>query len=209
MPDGRPVAFDSSDGTARTIRQKAADGTGPTTVLVQAPSGYPDTVSPDGRFLVYHTQANVGMVQPLDPGGPSRVLVQTRAQAFNADLSPDGHWIAYQSDESGRFEIYVQPFPAMDAGRWQVSSAGGAHPLWARNGQELFFIDGRGTLTSAPVQAGSAFSYGKPTGLFPAGQYAVNTARNYDVSLDGTQFLFVKTVTVRASPLVHRREPLV
>jgi Tol biopolymer transport system component len=160
---------------------------------VAAAPGYPDTISPDGRFLVYHTPSNVAMLQPLDPVVAARPLVSAKPQTFNAEISPDGRWIAYQSDESGRFEIYVQPFPAMETGRWQVSESGGVHPLWASSGRELFFIDDAGMLTSLPVQTVSGFAPGKAIGLFPAGQYVVNVARAYDVSPDGSRFVFVKT----------------
>jgi len=200
MPDGRRVIFDANEG-GRLLRilRKAADGTGPTDVVVPAPGGYPETVSPDGKFLVYHTaeQLPISMLVPLDGSGPARPLVSTNttAQTFNAEISSDGHWIAYQSDESGRFEIYVHPFPALEAGRWQISIAGGSYPLWARNGRELFFIGSEGVLMSAPISGGPSFTHGTPVQLFPAGQYYVEVARNYDVSRDGTRFLFVKSLT--------------
>ena len=132
MPDGRRVIFDASEVGGRRILSKAADGTGTTDVVMPAPGGYPDAVSPDGKFLVYHTagQLPTAMLMSLDRNGPARPLVSTKTptQTFNAEISPDGHWIAYQSDESGRFEIYVHPFPALEAGRWQISFTGGSHP---------------------------------------------------------------------------------
>jgi serine/threonine-protein kinase len=194
-PDGRHVLFDSSPvggGTLVQVQRRAADGTGATEVVDDGPAGYPDTVSPDGRWLIYHTQPMVLMLLNLTRG-PARPLLETKARVFNAEISPDGRWVAYQSDETGRWEIYVRPFPAVQTGHWQVSSAGGAEPLWARNGRELFFIAGDGMLMAAPVQPGSSFVFGRPVPLFQAGQYHVNVARNYDVTPDGKRFLMIKT----------------
>jgi serine/threonine-protein kinase len=203
-PNGRQVIFDSIEGGDLQIVRKAADGTGATDVLTPAPGGYPETVSPDGKFLVYHTstQLPISMLVPLDGSGPARPLVSTNtpAQSFNAEISADGHWIAYQSDQSGRSEIYVHPFPALEAGGWQISTTGGSHPLWARNGRELFFISGEGALISVPISGGRSFTYGAPVQLLRAGQYNVEVARNYDVSVDGTRFLFVKNLSTANRP---------
>lgn len=87
----------------------------------------------------------------------------------------------------------MRPFPAVQSGHWQVSSAGGAEPLWARSGRELSFIAGDGMLMAAPVQPGPSFLFGRPVPLFQAGQYHVNVARNYDVTPDGKRFVMIKT----------------
>jgi hypothetical protein len=95
-------------------------------------------------------------------------LAETMFNESRAYLLPDGRWLAYQSDESGQNQIYVQPFPDLSAGRWQVSPTGGAEPAWSRNGRELFYLDGEGALVTIPIQAQPAFSAGKPTMLFDA-----------------------------------------
>ena len=203
IPDGRGVVFDATEESgSRWILRKAADGTGATDVVVPPPGGYPDTVSPDGKFLVYHTasQYPVAMLLPLDHSGPERPLVATKGQTLNAEIAPDGHWIAYQSDETGHFEIYVHPFPDVESGRWQISFTGGSHPLWARHGRELFFIDGEGGLMSTPISSGTSFTHGTPVRLFATGQYALEFARNYDVSVDATRFLFLKNLTSVTRP---------
>lgn len=203
MPDSRRVVFDAREGGVGQILRKAADGTGPTDVVSPAP-GYPEAVSPDGKFLIYHTgdQLPTLMLMPLDGSGTARPLNPTKspAQTFNAEISRNGNWIAYQSDESGRFEIYVHPFPALEEGRWQVSGAGGAHPLWARDGRELFYINGAGMLVSTPISAAQGFTHGTPIELFPARQYYVEVARNYDVAADGSRFLFVKNLSTVNRP---------
>ena len=114
---------------------------------------------------------------------------------MNGEVSPNGQWLAYESNESGRLEIYVRPFPNVGAWKRQVSTNGGTQPLWARNGQELFY-ESRGTLMRALVKMGSTFEHGTPEKLFDA-PYLVRHAggglgRMYDVSADGQQFLMTK-----------------
>ena len=85
------------------------------------------------------------------------------------EFSPNGRYLAYQSDESGRSEVYVRPFPQVDSGRWQISTTGGTRPAWARSGRELFYLDASNTLTAVPVQtSGSTFSAGTPAKVFDA-----------------------------------------
>jgi hypothetical protein len=112
-----------------------------------------------------------------------------------ADFSPNGRYIAYQSDESGRYEIYVRPFPRIDNGRWQVSMAGGTRPVWARNGRELFYLDASNTLSAVPVStSGPTISIGIPAKLFDTTYVQPNPARHFDVSADGQQFLMLKAI---------------
>jgi eukaryotic-like serine/threonine-protein kinase len=191
-PDGRAVYYDSNGGSGVQIMRRPADGTGSAAVVAPAPSGYPEIVAADGSFLVYHTVDRIAMLLPLTPPGPARRLMSDVEGSFSdVEISPNGKWIAYESNESGRYEVSVRTFPDL-AGRWKVSVAGGMHPLWSRDGRELFFIAGDGMMMSVPIKAGPSFSYGRPVPLFPAGQYHVNVARNYDVSLDGKRFLMVK-----------------
>ena len=138
------------------------------------------------------------MLLAMDPSkglgtSPARIepLLQAPFSEINAEISPDGHWLAYQSDESNQNEIYVRPFPKVGDGRWQISTGGGMMPLWARSGRELFFRNGS-TFLSVAVQTTPTFSAGNPTKVFE-GRYSVaSTGRNYDVSLDGQRFLMIK-----------------
>ena len=119
---------------------------------------------------------------------------------MNAEVSPNGQWLAYESNESGRNEIYVRPFPNVDAGRQQVSTNGGTQPLWARNGQELFY-ESMGTLMRVPVKTGATFERGTPEKVFDASPYLVRPlgagpGRMYDVSADGQRFLMIKETSV-------------
>ena len=120
-------------------------------------------------------------------------LTETLFNGSMADFSPNGRYLAYQSEESGRSEIYVRPFPHVDNGRWQVSTAGGTRPVWARSGRELFYLDASNTLTAVPVStSGSTFSIGIPAKVFDTKYAEPNPSRHYDVSADGQRFLMLK-----------------
>ena len=117
---------------------------------------------------------------------------------LNADISPDGRWLAYQSNEAGQFQIFVRPFPNVDAGRWQITTdqTGSDRPLWSRNGRELLYVTGREggdrTIMAVPIQTTPSFEYGKPTKLF-TGRYSMPLAvRAFDVAPDGQKFLMIK-----------------
>ena len=129
-------------------------------------------------------------------------LMQTPYRELNADISPDGRWLAYESDESGQREVYVRPFPDVSGGRWQVSPGGGTRPVFGRNGQELFYlatsgtVDADATLMSVRIQSGSTWVTGIPAKLF-TGRYFLGVGggldgRTYDVSPDGRRFLMIK-----------------
>jgi serine/threonine-protein kinase len=192
--DGQRVAFSrGSDGG--NLYWQAADGTGMPERLAQRPEPQrPTSFSPDGKSLLFMEPAgpprDIGMVA-LTGDRDVSLLLQTRFDEANAVVSPDGRWMAYQSDESGRNEVYVRPFPNVNAGRWQISTNGGTRPVWARNGRELFYFLGVGRITAVPVTPGATFVSGTPT-VVVDGQYAVATdGRNYDVSADGRRFLMI------------------
>ena len=114
-------------------------------------------------------------------------------------ISPDGRWIAYQSDESGQYEVYVRPFPNVDAGKWTVSTSGGVHPVWSPDGQELFYLspgdtpDPPDSLMVVRVETEPTFSAGTPDIVFgTSGYFFAATPRHFDVSADGQRFLMVK-----------------
>jgi len=205
-PDGRRIAFQSTraEGAVPNIFWQAADGTGAVERLTKSANAQqPNAFSPDGARLVFNettpkTGIDVRMLDLTSSTGsasddrPAQTIVQTTFQEGNADVSPDGKWIAYQSNESGSLQVYVRPFPKTDSGRWQVSTAGGSRPVWARNGQELFYIDLDNRLYAVPVRATPTFSAGSPARVFD-GRYDSNIAgRTYDVSPDGRRFLMIK-----------------
>ena len=129
-------------------------------------------------------------------------LVQSQFEKRNGIISRDGRWLAYESNSSGATEIYVRPFPNVDGGQWQVSTAGGNMPLWARSGKELFYFDADGALLRVPVEAsGATWHAGTPTKLLERGYYAPSgyVGRTYDVSPDGQRFLMIKAPTIDAN----------
>jgi serine/threonine-protein kinase len=218
-PDGRRIIWSSERAGTANLYWQAADGSGSVERLTQNPnSQFPSAISPDGTRLVVREQAQTRdlMVVAMDKAPPqtdpgrgqppelrrTQPLIQTRAAETSAEISPDGRWIAYESDESGQDEIYVRPFPDVSAGPWQVSTGGGTKPLWARNGRELFYLvpsGGGAAVMSAPLERGASFTAGTPTKVLE-GPYFFGTSgggdtasfRTYDVSSDGQRFLMIK-----------------
>jgi hypothetical protein len=124
-------------------------------------------------------------------------LLATKFDERNGTVSPDGRWLAYESNSSaGQFEIYVRPYPNVGGGQWQVSTAGGRQPLWARNGKELFYLGSDNALLRVPVEAsGATWSAGTPMQILDGRYYAgTGTGRAYDVSADGRRFLMIKGI---------------
>ena len=193
-PDGERVAFGSP------LSWKAADGTGEVEPLAESPNQFPQAFSPDGTALVFEeTTAGFDLgVLTLEGERGSTLVLQTEFDERNAALSPDGRWIAYQSNESGVDEVYVRPFPDVETGRWQVSSDGGAWPLWGPEGRELFY-GGRQGMMAVAVDTEPTFSPGTPERLFgTAGVYASSQTavgrgrRQAAVSPDGERFLMLR-----------------
>jgi len=199
MPDSKFILFNSTRSGPRNLFRQAADGTGAVERLTTTENNqFPFSISPDGKRLVLgevSSQGSAADVSMLALDGPpqSKPIVQTPFSEYGAQISPDGRWMAYQSNESGQFQIYVRPFPNVDSGRWQVSTSGGTRARWARDGRELFYLDGDGTLTSVAVRAdGATFSASNPTKVFEKKYYAGFNLGAYDVSTDGQRFLMIK-----------------
>ena len=108
--------------------------------------------------------------------------------------SPDGRWLAYESNESGRNEVYVRPFPDVNRGKWPISTDGGTRPLWAKNVRELFYVAESGAVMAVPIETGSTWAAGAPVKLFDW-PVPTRSSRSYDVSKDG-RFLMLRAVDV-------------
>ena len=127
-------------------------------------------------------------------------LLQTKSDELNGIVSPDGRWLAYESNSSGPYDIYVRPFPNVAGGQSPVSTAGGRQPLWARSGKELFYFGSDGVLFRVPVEAsGATWNAGTPMklleGRYYTGAGGASAGRTYDVSPDGQRFLMIKPPT--------------
>ena len=195
--DGQRVLFTLGPSFAA----QRVDGTGrmETTFAQRGGGALLNAISPDGKQVVFRTAAAIDTGQDMmvaTLGDQSaQPLVATRANELNAEISPDGRWVAYESDESGAYEIYVRPFPDASGGRWQISNGGGRKPLWNRNGRELFFVSRAGAMMAAALESAAAFSASAPVELFRGDYYfgsASSVGRTFDVSLDGRRFLIIK-----------------
>ena len=197
-PDGSRIVFSTdSDGT-ESVYWQGADGSGKPERLTSAKPGRPQvpySVTRDGTVIFGEPG------QPpfdlftlrLEGDRTPKVLMDAPNSEHNGEVSPDGRWIAYQSDESGSPEIYVRLYPSLDS-RAQVSSGGGTRPVWSRNGRELFYMRPNGAMMAVSVQSsdGSSFVTGPAETLFTGQYYAVLSGRSYDVSPDSKRFLMIK-----------------
>jgi serine/threonine-protein kinase len=208
--DGQFLFFSSNrEGTPVIFRQRA-DGTGEAERLTQSSGGgsvaqHPVSLSADGTELLFQQgpgiQSNDLMALRVDSPGKAdapnvRPVVNTPDGDANGVFSPDGRWLAYQSNESGNWDIYVRPRRDLERGtRFTVSTGGGTQPRWARDGRELFYLSPQNEMMSVRVGSGETWSPGKPVKLFDAaGYYTGGTANpyfNYDVAKDG-RFLMIK-----------------
>ena len=130
---------------------------------------------------------------------PEPILV-TPLNEVSPALSPDGRWMAYVSDETGRAEVYVRAFPEGGA-RWQVSTEGGTEPVWSRDGRELFYVNPVGEMVSVAVSPGNPPTFGQETKLFQA-RLEEGVDRHYDVSADGQRFILNRPSPIGAAPIV-------
>jgi serine/threonine-protein kinase len=172
---------------------RAADASSGRELLLTADRAvYAAGWSRDGQFLVFSDvhPTNQFDIWVKPPRGESRAVLATPAHEVDPALSPDGGWLAYDSNESGRREIYVRPFPAVDSGKWLVSTAGGRTPVWSPTGNELFYSNGS-NVVAVPVEArGTTFSAGAPAVLF-SGPFETGSP-GFDISPDGKYFVMVE-----------------
>jgi serine/threonine protein kinase len=202
-PKGNRVVFRSERGDSiGDLYQRAANGSGQDEPLVKTPNNKIVSQWSRNGFVVY-TESSRGnswdiSVVPVGEDGKASgkptAFLHTEFSEMQGQISPDGRWMAYVSNESGQRQVYVRPFPTGDD-KWKISTAGGVQPRWRRdNGQELFFVTPESKFMAVPVRAvaGSKLSFGAPTPLFETHLDAAGVAMRYDVAADGTKF-FVET----------------
>ncbi|MBK9706126.1 MAG: PD40 domain-containing protein [Acidobacteria bacterium] len=197
--DGSRIAWSANRDGAYQIYQKLSSGVGPEEVLLKdivsiSPTGW----SPDDRFLVYtrlDPKTNFDIwVLPLAADRQPTVFLQTPFREGFGSFSPDGRWIAYQSDDQGKLEVNVQTYPA-SGGKWQISTNSGKLPVWRSDGKELYYISADGKMMAVEVKPGGSFEATAPRALFDLAPARALLAgfNSYAVTAAGDRFLFVTT----------------
>ena len=223
-PDGKRVVFTSTRTGQSNLYWQAADGSSPMERLTtSAYPQFPGSFSPDGATLAF-LEGNLDTkwdILLLDLRSRSVTpWLNSRFNEWYPEISPDGHWLAYASDESGRLEVYVRPFPG-PGGKWLISQEGGQEPLWARNGKQLFYrwTGGQGAhvweeghkwvereVWVVDVRTDGGFSVSKPRLLFKVPGLGLGSGipnRSWDLSLDGQRFLMVKSEEKKPQPVTE------
>ena len=213
--DGRSLIYVSRSPVLAdpVLRQKAADGTGAPDVVarVKSPGIFEGAVLADGKSWLIRTGGIVNAIggrdiMLLQAGDtvPKPVVATKEFDEASIALSPDGRWLAYESNETGQTQIVLRPFPNVDGGKWVVSTAGGRAPLWSRNGRELFFVNAARQMVVMQISGGATPLVGAPTTLFTMGrELYLADQENYtpfDIAPDG-RFLMARRVNAAAAPV--------
>ena len=194
-PDGRRIIYARRGPKGQDLAWIPADGSAPAeSLVVDDHVKNPGDVTRDGRSLVIR-ESSAGAkrmisIVRLDSAHTTRPFIVSAFENFSPSLSPDGRWVAYASDESGRGEVYVRPFPGA-GGKWQISKDGGGDPHWSGTGREIFFRSGPSMMV-ATVQAGATFAPGEVHELFRTSVDPPSYYKNYDVSRDGKTFILLR-----------------
>ncbi len=202
--DGGRIAFGAQTKINFSLFEKNADGSGASRPL--ADLGVPEQGvwdwSRDGKYVLVRKNLEMWYLTAND--AQARPYLQPKFSVRNGQFSPDGKWVAYSSNETGSWEVYVSPFPSPSS-KWQVSRGGGEEPRWRRDGKELFYISADRKVTAVPVNLGTTFQSGQPVTLFQSHLRQPISAQDvfsYDVTADGQKFLVnTKVDSPNAAPL--------
>ncbi|MCH8936939.1 MAG: PD40 domain-containing protein, partial [Gemmatimonadetes bacterium] len=208
MPDGRSIMFGSNrpgEGGGG-LYSRPADGTGSDSLILRAAGGiFEGAWSPDGQWLLFRTGGRIGQTGGRDIVGirpgvdsvPVSVVVTPYDEEAIA-MSPAGRWLAYESNETGRTEVFIRPFPNTETAKWQVSNGGGEAPLWARDGRELFYVNADRAMVAVTVGTGDELQLGERRVLFRLRNElylaALEFYTPYDIGPDG-RFIMARSVT--------------
>jgi eukaryotic-like serine/threonine-protein kinase len=201
-PDGRRVIFASNRDLKFDLYLKDTNGAQEETTIPQdGPDRFPTDWSWDGKYVIYGRGPDLWFL--TFPELRATQFLKASSTLKSARFSPDGKWIAYSSNESGRWEIYITSFPEAK-GKWQVSNAGGEQPRWRGDGKELFYLSNDSKMMAVPVKTGSNFDAGTPASLFqanPREMFATSELFSYDVSKDGQKFLLNTQLKTAMAPM--------
>jgi Tol biopolymer transport system component len=207
-PDGRSVIFISARDSTPSIQQQPADGSGPAELLYQPEQEpFEALISPDNQWIVYRTAPGATysrdiLAVPMTGERKVTPVVTGPTTESLPRLSPDGKWLAYQSNETSRFEVYVRPFPGSGA-RVQVSDVGGTEPLWGRDGRVLYYRGPLGEIVRVEVTTGATFSIGARATVL-TGDYLTDSSHpNWDVAPDGRFLLLRRAGDASQTIVVH------
>jgi Tol biopolymer transport system component len=200
-PDGHSITYEGNPTGAEDLMTKRADGSSQAVLQLHFKRDVTTSHwSHDGKWLIFRTSstsaggADIFAIRPGIDSQPITVAASSFAEGGPA-LSPDGRWLAYTSNETGRFEIFVVPFPNVTSAKWPVSVQGGTEALWSHSGRELFYRDAAGNLNSVAINPGPTFSMGATTKLFSAREFLNSvTHTDYDISPDDKRFIFVRPI---------------
>lgn len=192
-PSGPEIAFLTSEAGNYDICVTRADGTSPGScqVLLDLENSVADLAyTPEGDGFVFRFEEDLGLLV-RSTGEVDRKLLATDFVERDAAFSPDGRWLAYSSNSSGRYEVYVRPFPDVESRIWQVSTGGGRYPLWANNGRELVYRGGDRWVIAATYTADSVFNVQTREPLFDPGFTGHSTWRDWDIAPSDDRFVMV------------------
>ena len=201
-PDGTRMVFASNRGVIFDLYLKDTNGAQEEKSIPQdGPDRFPSDWSRDGKYVLYERGTDLWLV--TIPELRATQFLKSSSTLKNGQFSPDGKWVAYSSNESGRWEVYVTSFPEAH-GKWQVSNAGGDQPRWRSDGKELFYLGPDSRMMAVPVKTGANFDAGTPTALFQANPrelVATSEQFSYDVSKDGQKFLINTQLKTGMAPM--------
>jgi len=201
-PDGTRMVFASNRGVTFDLYLKDTNGAQEETHIPQdGPDRFPSDWSRDGKYVLYERGADLWLL--TIPELRATQFLKAGSTLKNGQFSPDGKWVAYSSNESGRWEVYVTSFPEAH-GKWQVSDAGGDQPRWRSDGKELFYLAPDSRMMAVPVKTEANFDAGTPTALFqadPRELVATSEQFSYDVSKDGQKFLINTQLKTGTAPM--------
>ncbi|MGB5341988.1 MAG: hypothetical protein WBP67_07830, partial [Thermoanaerobaculia bacterium] len=203
-PDGKRILYSEGRDEGFDLAITAVGGSGQVEYLLERERDqHPSSISADGRYLLYYDRGEETnwdiWVLPLEGDEEPYPFLMTPFAEVRARFSPDGRWVAYQTNESGRAEIYVQEFPG-PGGKWQISTAGGTEPQWSPDGEELYYISPEMNMMRVSVETGESFDAGIPEDVFPLRLRQITNNNRYLVSPDGERFLLLSSLQEDSTP---------